>query len=63
MRLNEDELIGKEVEYDDAKVKQKLDDEIVYVPSFQNLKMLPSRIRKHEELFANCIPACARHIF
>jgi len=53
MRLNEDELIGKEVEYDDAKVKQKLDDEIVYVSIVSKSEDAASRAHESmEELFA-----------
>jgi hypothetical protein len=53
MRLNEDELIGKEVEYDDAKVKQKLDDEIVYVSIVSKSEDAASSAHESmEELFA-----------
>ena len=53
MRLNEDELIGKEVEYDDAKVKQKLDDEIVYVSIVSKSEDAASSAHEiMEELFA-----------
>ena len=53
MRLNEDELIGKEVEYDDAKVKQKLDDEIVYVSIVSKSEDAASRAHESmEEFFA-----------
>lgn len=53
MRLNEDELIGKEVEYDDAKVKQKSDDEIVYVSIVSKSEDAASSAHESmEELFA-----------
>ena len=52
-RLNEDELVGKEVEYDDSRVKENLDDETMYISIVS--KSEDAAARAHEsmdELFA-----------
>ena len=53
IRLNEDELVGKEVEYDDSRVKENLDDETMYISIVS--KSEDAAARAHEsmdELFA-----------
>jgi len=48
IRLNEDELVGKAVEYDDFKVKRKMDDETMYVSIVS--KSEDAAARAHESM-------------